>query len=143
MKGQKDDPGRQDTVRDDGAIRLPDGTSARLLRLVGPGGAPGKGPDGYVRVAIRDDNHRVESLELIVSEKTLFTVRRAGGAGHREPPSGWDLAGLRPALEKDKGDAKLPVRTLADMFRLDVTVDAMAKRADYPAYVLGRDPSWS
>jgi hypothetical protein len=143
MKRPKDDPGPPYTVRDEGPVKLADGTSARALRVIGPGGASGKGPDGYLRLVIRDDNQRVESLEFVVSEKRLFTVRRAQDAGRREPPSGWDLAALRPAVKKDQGGVKSPVRTLADMIRPDVSVDDMAKRADYPVYIFGRDPGWS
>src|SRR5262249_37756995 len=125
--------------------KLADGTPAHALRLIAPGGGSGPSPDSYLRVTIRDDNHRVESLELVVAGKTMYTVRRAEPAGRGEPRCGWDLAGLRPALgkEKDKGAAKSPVRALADMIRPDITVDEMAKRADYSVYVLGRDPSWS
>jgi hypothetical protein len=143
MKRPKADPDPPYTVRDEGPIKLADGTSAHALRVIGPGGASTKGPDGYLRLVIRDDNQRVESLEFIVSEKRLFTVRRAQYAGRREPPSGWDLAGLRPAIEKDQGGAKSPVRALADMIRPDVTVEEMAKRADYAVYVFGHDPGWS
>src|SRR5262249_28547792 len=79
----KEDRGRRGTVRDDGSVKPPEGTSARVLRLMGPAGASGKGPDGYLRLVIRDDNQRVESLEFVVSEKRLFTVRRAQDAGRR------------------------------------------------------------
>jgi hypothetical protein len=142
-KTSKDDLGRTQELRDDGPVKLADGTPAHALRLIGPGGGSGPALDSYVRVTIRDDSHRVESLELVVSGKKLYTVRHAEPAGRGEPQYGWDLAGLRPAVEKEKGAAKSPVRALADMIRPDITVDEMAKRADYPVYVFERDPSWA
>jgi hypothetical protein len=142
-KSSKDDLGSRQAVRDDGPTKLADGTPAHVLRLISPGGSSGPGLDSHVRVTIRDDNHRVESLELVVSGKTLYTVRHAEAPRGRDPEYGWDLAGLKPAVEKGKGGAKSPVQTLADMVRISVTVEEMAKRADYPVYVFDRDPSWS
>ncbi len=142
-KSSKDQPGRPDSVRDDGSLKLADGTSARVLRLTFLDGASAPGLDSYLRMTIRDDNHRVESLELVVAGKRLYTVRHAEAARNREPRWGWDLAGLRPATEKDKGGNKSPVTTFTDLMRPNTTVEEMAKRADYAVYVFGRDPSWS
>jgi hypothetical protein len=130
------------SVRDDGPTKLADGTPAHVLLVIGPGGS---GPviDSYARVTIRDDNHRIESLGVVVSGKTLYTVRHAEVDWHRDPQCGWDLAGLKPAIEKDKVAANSPVRALADLVRPNVTFEEMAKRADFPVYVFGRDPSWS
>jgi hypothetical protein len=141
-RSSKDDLSRRQAVRDDGPTKLADGTPAHALRLISPGGS-GPGLNSYVRVIIRDDNDRVESLALVVSGKTLYTVRRAEASSRREPQYGWDLAGLKPAIEKDKGAAKSPVLALAGLVRPNVTVEEMAKRADYPVYVFDRDPSWS
>src|SRR5262249_53588094 len=136
----KDDLGtKQQELRDDGPTKLANGTAAHALRLIGAG----SNADSYLRVTVRDDNHRVEALQLVVSSKARSTVRQAGPARGGEPQCGWDLAGLRPAVEKDKDAAKSPVRALADMIRPDVTVEEMAKRADYPVFVFGRDPSWA
>lgn len=134
---------RPEMVRDEGPVKLADGTPAHVLRVGLLESESGIGFDAYSRLTIRDDNHMVESLEEVASGKTLYTIRRIAAVGPRELPYGWDLAGLRPAVEKEKGGQKLPVSTLADMIRFDVSVDEMAKRADYPVYNFGHDPSWS
>jgi hypothetical protein len=139
----KDRPDRPERVREEGSIKLADGTSARVLRLTFLDGATAPGLDSFLRVTIRDDNRRVESLELVVSGKRLYTVRHAEAVGGREPQYGWDLAGLRPATEKKPGGDRLPVKTLAGMVRLNVAVEDLAKQADYPVYAFERDPSWS
>jgi hypothetical protein len=143
VKGSKEQFDRTSRVRDDGSIKLADGTSARVLRLTFLDGDSAPGLDSYLRVTIRDDSHRVESLELVAAGKRLYTVRRTEASGPREPRYGWDLAGLRPAIEKKPGGNTPPVKTFADLVRPNVTVEELAKRADYPVYVLGRDPSWS
>jgi hypothetical protein len=139
----EEDLGRRDLVRDEGPVKLPDGTPAHALRVTFSEGGSGVGIETYGRVTIRDDTHRVVSLEFFASGKKIYTLRRVEAAGPREPRYGWDLAGLRPAIEKEKAGPKLPVQTLADMFRFDVSPDDMAKRADYPVYVFERNPSWS
>jgi hypothetical protein len=139
-KEQLDRTGR---IRDDGSVKLADGTSARVLRLIFLDGASAPGLDSHLRVTIRDDNHRIESLELVVSGKKLYTVRHAAATGRREPQYGWDLAHLRSTIEKKKGGGDSVVKTFADLVRPNVTVEEMAKWADYPVYVFGHDPSWS
>lgn len=135
--------GRPDLVRDEGSIKLADGTPAHALRVTFSEGNADIGFDAYSRVFIRDDDHRVESLEFFISGKKIYTIRRGEAAGPREPRYGWDLAGLRPSVEENKAGPKLPVQTLADMIRFDVSADDMAKRADYPVYVFARNPGWS
>src|SRR5262249_45194109 len=90
-KDLTDRPGR---VREEGPTRLADGTSARVLRLTFPDGATAPVLDSFLQVTIRDDNHRVESLELVVSGKKMYTVGHARAVGGREPRYGWDLSGL-------------------------------------------------
>ena len=135
---EKTASGRPDMVRDEGPIKLPDGAQAHALRVTFLDVEPGVGFGAYSRLIIRDENHITESLEFVASGKRIYTIRRGDADGRREPKHGWDLAGLRPAVEKDKGGPKSPVRALADMIRLDVSVDDMAKRADYPVYVFSR-----
>lgn len=136
--------GRPDLVRDEGPIKLADGSPAHVLRMTFSESEAGTGtPDAYSRAFIRDADHRVESLEFFIAGKKVYTIRRGEAAGPREPRYGWDLAGLRPAVEKGKAGPKLPVQTLADMFRFDVSADDMAKRADYPVYLFARDPGWT
>ncbi len=143
VKTTKDDPGRRHIVRDEGPAKLGDGTPAHLLRLSFAQDESNKLLQVHFLVTVRDDNHRVESIAEVNRGHTLFTIRRAEAAGSRAPAIGWDLAGLRPALEQGKGSSKSPVQILADMIRPGVTVEEMAKRADYPVYVFGRDPGWS
>ncbi len=143
VKTSTDDPGRRHVVHDDGPTKLPDGTPAHTLRLGFVRDESNKLLQVDFRVTIRDDNHRVESISEVYQGRTLFTIRHSEATGRPDPECGWDLAGLKPAIEKDKGGAKSPVQILADMLRPSVTVEEMAKRADYPVYVLGRDPSWS
>jgi hypothetical protein len=139
----KDDFGRPDLVRDEGPIQLADGSPARALRVTFSERDADIGIDAYSRVFIRDESHRVESLEFFISGKKVYTIRRGEAAGPREPRYGWDLAGLRPAVEQDEAGPKLPVRTLADMIRLDVSPDDMAKRADFPVYIFNGNPGWT
>jgi hypothetical protein len=143
VKSSTDDPGRRHFVRDQGPTKLADGTPAHIVRLGFTGDESNKLLQVDFLVTIRDDNHRVESISEVHQGRTLFTIRHSEAAGRRDPEYGWDLAGLKPAIEKEKGGAKSPVRTLADMIRPSVTVEEMAKRADYPVYVFSRDPSWS
>ena len=94
-------------------------------------------------MTIRDDDHMVDSIASVVRGQTLFTIRGAKVAGRREPQCGWDLAGLRSAVEKQKDGEKSPVQTLAGLVQTDLTVDDMAKQADYPVFIFGREPGWT
>ncbi len=143
VKTSTDDPGRRHMVRDEGPTKLPDGTPAHILRLGFVRDETNKLLQVEFRVTIRDDNRRVESISEVYQGRTLFTIRHSEAIGRPDPESGWDLAGLKPAIEKDNVGAKSPVQILADMLRPSDTVEEMAKRADYPVYALGRDPSWS
>ena len=141
--GPKADLGRRDLVREDGTIKLADGAAAHVLRVTSLESASGIGLDSYLRIVVRDDDHRVDSLEFFASGKKIYTIRRDKSAGRPEPTYGWDLAGLRPAIDQEKAGPRSPVQALADMFRLNVSADAMARRADYPVYLFSRDPAWS
>lgn len=134
---------RPDLIHEEGQVKLADGTPAHVVRITSLSRESGIGLDVDLRITIRDDNHLIESMEFVASGKTIYTIRRAQADNRREPRYGWDLAGIRSAVEKHEGEPKMPVRTLADMIRMDVTVDAMAKGADYPVYVLDRNPGWS
>src|SRR5262249_39587692 len=129
VKSSQDDPGRRHVLRDEGPTKLADGTPARALRMSIVQDEANKLLQGHFLVTIRDDNHRVESISSVVKGHTLFTIRHSEAAGRPEPEFGWDLAGLKPAIEKGKGAAKSPVQALADMIRPNVTVEEMAKRA--------------
>jgi hypothetical protein len=132
-----DRPDHRDLVRDEGTTKLGDGSSVRLVKVI----SPDNDPKSYVLATIRDDNHTIESIDLVVRGQTLYRVRRARAGEDREPEYGWDLAGLRRALGPD--EAKSPVQILANMVVPNVSVEAMLKRADYPTYVLGKDPGWA
>ena len=136
-------PDKLYTPHEEGPTKLADGTPARVVRLDFLEGQDTPMPWSALRVIVRDDNRRIESFELVASGKTLFTVRRADADSRPEPRYGWDLVGLRPSVEKGPGVAKSPVQALADLVRPNITVDEMAKRADYPVYVFGRDPAWT
>jgi len=94
-----------------------------------------------MRATIRDDHHTLESIESVARGRTLFRVRLARAGGSGEPEFGWDLAGIRRAVEP--GGAQSPVQTLANLVRPNISVAEMANRADYPAYVFAKDPSWA
>ncbi len=86
-------------------------------------------------------DHTLESFELVARGKTLFRIRRVKPVENREPEYGWDLAGLRRAVEP--GGTKSPLRTLANLVVPDVSVEEMIKRADYPTYIFSKNPSWT
>jgi hypothetical protein len=130
VKTSTDDPGRRHAVRDEGPTKLPDGTPAHILRLGFLRDESNKLLQVDFRVTIRDDNHRVESIAEVYKGRPLFTIRHSEATGRPDPECGWDLAGLKPAIEKDKGGTKSPVQILADMLRPSVTIGEMAKRAD-------------
>ena len=99
-------------------------SAAELHRGRGQPDVPGPLPGDHPRPRPRG---RVDRVRL--QGHKLYTVRRAQVPVPREPQCGWDLAGLRPAVEKDKGKAgpKLPVQMLADMVRPSITVEQMAQ----------------
>ena len=63
------------------------------------------------RVTIRDDNHRVESTRIRrLREEDLHDPSRPRPPGAASRNYGWDLAGLTPAVEKDKAVRSRPCR---------------------------------
>lgn len=143
IKVSQTDAGRRHKLRDEGPTRLADGTPGHRLRMMIEQYEDNPQLQGYFLATIRDDNHRIESLSFHTQGRLLFTIRRSEAAGDREPGSGWDLARLRSTVRPEKGGTRSPVQTLADFIRPSVTVEEMAKRADYPTYVFARDPGWS
>ena len=132
-------PTGADLVRDEGPTKLADGTRLMSCGWPTPRTTPTSCSRSLFLVTIRDDNH-TGRVDLGWSHQG---GRSSRSATPRPPDTairefGWDLAGLKPAIEKDKDAAKSPVRTLADMLRPNVTVEEMAKRADYPVYIFGQ-----
>ena len=143
VKTSKPSPGRNTTFRDEGPTRLADGGPAHVVRLSSTASEGNPMSQAHFLVTIRDRDHVVESIACVFQGHKLYTVRRAQVPVPREPQCGWDLAGLRSALEKDKDGAKSPVQTLSDLVRPSITVEQMLKAADYPVYVLDRIPHWT
>ena len=139
--------GAKDFAKDAGATTLEDGARAHIVKLsFSRPNADGRADedkqlDAYFRVTIRDDDKTIESLEYIVREQLLFTVRRGKPADDREPPFGWDLSGLEKTVASTKGQS--PVQALADLVVPNVSVDDLVKRADYPVYLFAKDPAWA
>jgi hypothetical protein len=134
-------PDRRDLFRDTGPTKLRDGTTGRILRSTNPGN-DGKTPaDSYAQWTIRDDDHTVESLEMVVRGRTIYRVRTLKGVENSEPKLGWDLAAARPAVAAVQPAS--PVQTIANMINVDISVAQMVQRADYPVYLLASAPKWA
>jgi hypothetical protein len=134
-------PDRRDLFRDAGPTKLRDGTTGRLLRSTNPGN-DGKTPaDSYAEWTIRDDDHTVESEEVVVRGRTIYRVRTLKGAGNSEPQLGWDLAGARRSVGAVQPTP--PVQTVANFINADISVAEMVERADYPVYLFASAPSWA
>ncbi len=137
----------KDFAKDAGATTLDDGARAHVVKLsfsrlnADEQADEAKQLDAYFRVTIRDDDKTIESFEYITREQLLFTVRRGKPAEDREPPFGWDLAGLERSLASAK--ERSPVQVRADLVVPNVSVDDLVKRADYPVYLFAKDPAWA
>ena len=141
LKSAADRPDRRDLFRDLGPTKLKDGTAGRMLRSTNPGN-DGKMPaDSYARWTIRDDDHTVESLEMVERDRTIYTVRAVKGTDNSEPRLGWDLAGARQAAGAVQPSP--PAQAVANMINVDISKEEMIQRADYPVYLFTRSPSWA
>ena len=144
LTGKRDRPDLKSVVRLDGPTTLADGTAAHVFRVSFHEGKANWSFEAYFLMTIRDEDHMVDSIAFVVRDQTLFTIRGARVTGRREPQCGWDLAGLRSAVEKQKKDGeKSPVQTLAGLVQTDLTVNDMVKQADYPVFIFGREPGWT
>ena len=97
--------------------------------------------DSYWLVTIRSDNNSIEKMEWFAQEKSLLVIRRGKAGPGQSPSMGWDLAGL---AKQATGTANAPApAVMAGMVVPDVSVEQMAKRADFTTYVFSKDPSWA
>jgi hypothetical protein len=70
----------------------------------------------------------VESLEMVVQGRTIYTQCALKGAENAEPHLGWDLACARRAAGAVQPAP--PVQAVANVIKVDISVAEMAQRAD-------------
>jgi hypothetical protein len=141
LKSAADRPDRRDLFRDMGPTKLRDGTTGRILRSTNPGNDAKTPADSYAQWTIRNDDHTVESLEMVVRGRPIYRVRALKGAENSEPQLGWDLAGARPAVGAVQPAPN--VQAVANVINVDISVAQMVQRADYPVYLFASAPSWA
>jgi hypothetical protein len=141
LKSAADRPDRRDLFREVGPTKLRDGTIGRILRSTNPGNDGKTSADSYAQWTIRDDDHTVESLEMVVRGRTIYRVRALKGAENSEPQLGWDLAGAGRAVAAVQPAS--PAQTIANMINVDISVPQMMQRADYAVYLFASAPSWA
>jgi hypothetical protein len=141
LRSAADRPDRRDLFRDAGPTKLKDRTTGRILRSTNPGNDAKVPPDSYAQWTIRDDNHRVESLEMVERGRTIYRVRALAGVENSEPQFGWDLAGARQAVVA--AQPAPPAQAVANVINVDISVPEMVRRADYPVYLFTRSPGWT
>jgi hypothetical protein len=125
---------------DVGKTTLDDGAQARLVKLHFPAGGPQESNDNYWLVAIRSDGNVLEKAQWFAHGKSLLVIRR-GKPGPSLPPNmGWDLAGLdrQAATTATPGPS-----VMLGMVVPDISVEQMAKKADFTTYVFSKAPSWA
>ncbi|HEY4759181.1 MAG TPA: hypothetical protein VIH42_01235 [Thermoguttaceae bacterium] len=129
-------------IEDAGKVKLNDGTEARLLKFFGlPQGGPKESEDNYFLYTIREDNNTIEKIEWLLKGQSLMIVRRVKTETGQESKSGWDLAGIAEKAGSTTAQAGPLIRL--DMIIMDVAVEDMVKKADYPTYIFDKDPSWA
>jgi hypothetical protein len=141
LRSAADRPDRRDLFREVGPTKLGDGTTGRILRSTNPGNDAKTPADSYAQWTIRDDDHTVESLEMVVRGRTSYRVRALKGAENSEPQFGWDLAGARRPVGAVAPTP--PVQSIANVINVDISVAEMVQRADYPVYLFASAPSWA
>ncbi len=129
-------------VQDAGKTKLEDGTEAHLLKLGMPTkGGPKTAENGYFLVTIRADNNLIEKEEFNINKQTMFVIRRGKSEPGQGPTSGWNLAGI---AQRAAGAAATPgLGIVANMVIPNVSVEQMAKKADFTVYVFSKAPSWA
>lgn len=133
---------RADLVSDAGRTKLDDGAPARVVKLgFGAMGPPERQLEAYFRVTIRDDDRTIASFEFVAQNESLFVVRRVRPDDAIEPEASWDLAGFKPGVEK--GPAPSGIGVLADLVKLNVSVEQMLQSADFPVYIFSHSPNWA
>lgn len=133
---------RTDLVSDAGKTKLADGSEARVLKLSYPQQDAPKQIEAFYRIVIREDDHTIDSIEFLAQGQSLFVVRRGKPASPiSDPDVGWDLAKLDIAA--DSAPAALSVKVLSNLVVPNVSLDDMAQRADFQAYMFTRDPAWA
>lgn len=125
-------------VEDAGKVKLEDGAEAHILK----GSTPKfeKLEDTYILYTIREDNNTIEKMELFANGQSYLIVSRSKTETGKEPKSGWNLAGIAEQVGGDAAQAGPSIRR--DMIIQDVSVEDMVKRADYPVYILVKNPEW-
>jgi hypothetical protein len=143
LRSAADRPDRRDLFREVGPTKLRDGTTGRILRSTNPAN-DGKTPaDSYAQWTIRDDDHTVESLEMVERGRKIYTVRTLKGVENSEPQLGWDLAGARRAVAAGEPKPPMQAQAVANVINVDISVAEMVQRADYPVYLFASAPNWA
>jgi hypothetical protein len=141
LRSAADRPDRRDLFRDMGPAKLRDGTTGRILRSTNPGNDAKPPADSYAQWTIRDDDHTVDSLEMVERGRTIYRVRALKGVENAEPQLGWNLAGARRAVGAVQPTP--PVQAVSNVINVDISVAEMVQRADYPVYLFAKAPSWA
>ncbi len=129
-------------VQDAGKTKLQDGTEAHLLKL----GMPAKGgskeaENGFLLLTIRGDDNLIENVEFKINGQTMYLIRRGKSQPGQGPTAGWDLAGI---AQRAAGAAATPgLGILPDMVIPNVSVEQMAKKADFATYMFKKAPAWA
>jgi len=134
--------GKDETlVQDAGKTKLEDGTEAHLLKAGVPTqDGPKDAENGYF-LTIRGDNNLIEKIEFKINGQTLLVIRRGKSEPGQGPPSGWNLAGI---AQQSAGAAMTPgLGIVPDMVIRNVSVEQMAKKADFATYMFNKAPSWA
>ena len=136
------DPKDKTRVQDAGTTRLADGTEAHLLKLGMPAkGGPNDAENGCFLVTIRGDDNLIEKLEFKINGQTMYLIRRGKSQPGQGPTAGWNLAGI---AQRAAGTAATPgLGIVPDMVIPNVSVEQMAKKADFATYLFKKAPVWA
>ena len=131
----------QTLVREVGKVTLADGAEGRVVKLGFPQGGPKGSDDAYYQFTIRTRDAAIEKMECIVREQVLLVIRRIKAEKGQAPSIGWDLAGIVKQVESVPAKPGPTVRQ--DMVVPNVSIEQMAKRADFSTYHFSKAPSWA
>jgi len=132
---------KEDFASEVGKTTLDDGAEARIVKLGFPQADAKEVIDAYWLVTIRSGNHTIEKAEWFAQGKLLLAVRRCKTEPDQGPSMGWDLAGI--AKQVANAAASPGPAVMFGMVIPDVSVEHMAKKADFTTYVFSQVPSWA
>jgi hypothetical protein len=149
---------KSNLISDAGEVTLPDGSAARVVKInTDTTGMTGKEMkdmkermgDSYSLITIRKTDNTIAQVETVIKGQSYLVIRRLAVAPASASEVPWNLVGI----EAQPASAQTPSTPSVNRIpkiepddkktRTNVSVQQMAEKAGYEAYIFAADPPWT